>query len=91
MISSGTIQLGSTILPTLLNTINWIAIQVSGNSPGSIYAFQITDSEGYPIQNYLQHNGNWAFLSPILASGVLVYTVSGTTSSGTYLFRTGYV
>ena len=82
---------GSTILPALLNTINWISLVVSGNAPGSVYAFGIKDSEGFLIQSLLRHTGDFAFLSPIPASGVLVYTISGTTASGTYFFRTAYI
>lgn len=85
-----TAGIGSTILPSLLNTINWVSIRVSGNAPGSVYTFGIKDSEGFLIQSQNQHTGDWAFLSPITASGVLVYTISGTNASGTYHFRTAY-
>ena len=91
LVSSGTnLTLGSTLLTSMLNTINWIAVRVSGNAPGSVYAFGVKDSEGYLMQSLLQHTGDWTFLSPLPASGTVVYTISGTTASGTYFFRTSY-
>ena len=81
-------RIGSAILPTMLNTISWIAI--SGTNAGSTYSFDVKDSEGFLIQSSLSHTGNWAFSSPIIASGVLVFTISGTQASGTYAYRVGY-
>ena len=81
-------RLGSKILPTLQNTINWIAVKYVNQ--GSQYAFGIKDAEGYLVQSLLQHQGDWAYLSPVPASGVLVFTVSGTQTSGVYDFRVAY-
>jgi hypothetical protein len=82
-------RVGSKTLPTLQNTINWLSVKYLNQ--GSQYAFGISDAEGYMIQSLLPHTGNFSFLSPIQASGILVFNVSGIQASGTYGFRITYI
>jgi hypothetical protein len=82
-------RIGSKLLPSLNNEIKWIS--VSGTNAGSTFGFGIKDAEGFLIQRILRQTGEYSYLSPIQASGGIVFTVSGTQASGTYPFRVAYV
>lgn len=72
---------------SIYGEINWISI---AGSAGSSYQFKVEDSEGYSILSYLPRTGKMSYLTPFLASGDIVFTISGAQVSGNYPMRIGY-
>ena len=79
---------GSGITASILSYIDWISVK-SINS-GSTYSLSVKDADGYLMQSMLSHTGDWAYLSPIPASGIIVFTVSGAQCTGSYGVRIAY-
>jgi hypothetical protein len=81
------IYIGSHVV-TLNNEINWISII---GSAGSSYNFEVRDSEGYTILSNLPRIGRLSYMTPFLASGDIVFIISGAQVSGNYPLRIGYI
>jgi hypothetical protein len=88
IVSGGTadVYIGSHVV-ALNNEVNWISVI---GSIGSSYYFEVKDSEGYTILSNLPRTGRLSYMTPFLASGDIVFIISGAQVSGNYPLRIGY-
>ena len=80
------VYIGSHIV-ALNNEVNWISVI---GSIGSTYNFEVKDSENYQILSNLPRSGKLSYMTPFLASGNIVFIISGAQVSGNYPLRLGY-